>query len=80
VTITGTGFGTSGVVKFGTVTAKASFYSANKIVVVVPSGVSRDEVNVTVTPLGGTASKGAEFEINGHRHGDHHESRQGTRD
>ena len=68
--ITGTGFGTAGVVKFGTVAAKASFYSATKIVVVVPSGVSCDEIDVTVTPVGGVASRGAEFEINGHHHGD----------
>jgi hypothetical protein len=84
VTITGTGFGKAGVVKFGSVVAKASFYSATKIVVVVPSGVSRNEVDVTVTPAGGVASKGAEFEINGHHHGDDAHrgdvSRQGSED
>jgi len=69
VTITGTGFGTAGVVKFGTVTATVWSYTNTSIVVSVPA-VSREEVRVTVTPTGGTASNGVEFEVNGSHYGD----------
>jgi len=64
VTITGTDFGTAGVVKFGTVTATVLSYTNTSIVVSVPA-VSREEVQVTVTPTGGTASNGVEFEVKG---------------
>jgi hypothetical protein len=76
VTITGTGFGKAGVVKFGSVVAKVSSYSATKIVVTVPKGGRSDEVKVTVTPVGGKVSKGVEFEYENN----HRESRQGSRD
>ena len=69
VTITGTGFGAAGVVKFGTVTATVLSYTDTSIVVSVPS-VSREEVRVTVTPTGGTASNGVEFEVKGSHNGD----------
>jgi len=68
VTIKGTGFGRSGVVKFGSAIAKVSSWTSTKIVVKVPS-ISREEVDVTVTPLGGTASNGVEFDVKG-QHGD----------
>jgi hypothetical protein len=90
VTIDGTGFGTPGVVRFGSTTAKVVSWKANKIVVIVPSigmalrpaksghdrvrwyGHDR-EVMVTVTPNGGTASNGVEFELESGSRG--HDSR-----
>ncbi len=71
VTITGTGFGTAGVVKFGTVTATLLSYTNTSIVVSVPV-VSREEVRVTVTPTGGTASNGVEFEVKSNNSDDGH--------
>ena len=69
VTIRGSGFGAKGVVKFGSKTAVVRSWSATRIVVVVPrvtwpSKYRHElEVRVTVTPRGGVASRGAEFEV-----------------
>jgi PKD repeat protein len=81
VTITGTGFGTPGVVKFGSATAKVVSWSATKIVVIVPAINSvttnnstpvwyrhDQEVRVTVTPAGAAASNGVEFEVKSSRY------------
>jgi hypothetical protein len=38
----------------------------------VPALVSGHEVDVTVTPMGGTASNGVEFEVKSYRSGDDH--------
>ncbi|MHB8275857.1 MAG: PKD domain-containing protein [Dermatophilaceae bacterium] len=65
VTITGSGFGTPGTVKFGTVIATVSYWSSTRIGVRVPAGISGHEVDVTVIPNGGTASNGVEFELEG---------------
>ncbi len=88
VTIRGTGFGTAGVVSFGTLTATVSSWTDTTIVVKVPAvtGVSvrtgddhysvpvwyrhEQEVSVTVTPLGGAASNGVEFELKSSHHDD----------
>jgi PKD repeat protein len=53
VTITGTGFGTPGVVQFGTATAKVVSWSATKIVVIVPAinGVVVDTDSEDWTPV-----------------------------
>jgi PKD repeat protein len=74
VTITGTGFGTAGVVRFGTVVATASSWTDTTIVVLVPAGVTREEVDVTVTPAGGSASNGVEFEVKSNHDGYEHHS------
>jgi PKD repeat protein len=79
VEIEGTGFGSPGVVKFGSSTARVLSWNAKKIVVIVPSinsvSVSSksderptwyrqdQEVLVTVTPKGAAASNGVEFEM-----------------
>ena len=69
VTIRGSGFGAKGVVKFGSKTAVVRSWSTTRIVVVVPrvtwpSKYRHElEVRVTVTPRGGVASRGAEFEV-----------------
>jgi PKD repeat protein len=88
VTIRGTGFGTAGVVSFGTLTATVSSWTDTTIVVKVPSvtGYSvrtgddhysvpvwyrhEQEVSVTVTPMGGAASNGVEFELKSSHHDD----------
>ncbi|HZW45117.1 MAG TPA: IPT/TIG domain-containing protein [Dermatophilaceae bacterium] len=70
VTITGSRFGTPGTVNFGTVAATVSYWSSTRIVVRVPALVSGHEVDVIVTPLGGTASNGVEFEVKSDRRGD----------
>jgi PKD repeat protein len=67
VTISGTGFGSAGIVRFGTVSARVSSWSSTRITVRVPSGISSDRVSVTVTPSGGTASNGVRFSVS---HGD----------
>ena len=66
VAITGTGFGpNAGTVKFGTVTATVMFWTDTTIGVKVPAGITDDEVDVTVIPVGGTASNGVEFKVEG---------------
>jgi len=68
VTVRGSGFGARGVVKFGSATAKIRSWSTTRIVVVVPRvSSSRHELEVLVrlTPKGGVASRGVEFEIEG---------------
>ena len=73
VTIRGTGFGTPGVVKFGTVAAKASLWSSTTIVVKVPNWAAErgegarhgdrhaNSAWVTVTPKDAAASNGILF-------------------
>ena len=73
VTIRGTGFGTPGVVKFGTVAAKASLWSSTTIVVKVPNWAAErgegarhgdrhaNSAWVTVTPQDAAASNGILF-------------------
>lgn len=63
VRITGSGFGTPGVVKFGTVSARVLSWGGTRIVVRVPAGISAHRVLVTVTPGGGTASNGIRFSV-----------------
>jgi hypothetical protein len=87
VTIRGTGFGTSGVVKFGGATAKASSWTNRAIVVRVPKSAFTMElqvasvpvwyrhdrsVSVTVTPQGAATSNAVGFRLDSRRdHGDH---------
>src|SRR5450631_4914611 len=86
VTIRGTNFGTSGVVKFGNVTAKASSWTSTSIVVKVPNiafsmssksatvpvWYRHDKtVSVTVTPTGAAASNAVRFSLDS-RHGHGH--------
>jgi large repetitive protein len=61
LTITGSGFGTAGAVKFGTVNASVSSWTGTSIVVTVPAGVRR--VAVTVTPAAGTVSNAVTFKF-----------------
>jgi hypothetical protein len=61
VTLVGTGFGTSGVVRFGTVGAKVSSWTSTRIAVTVPSGHYGHSALVTVTPRGVSASNGLKF-------------------
>ncbi len=66
VTITGTGFGSTqgtGSVRFGTTTATVTSWSDTSIVAVVPSGLAAVQVQVTVTPNGGTASNAMAFAV-----------------
>jgi len=76
VTIRGTGFGTSGVVQFGTVAARASFWTSTSITVKVPvfateGGKDADHEGdhqaqsawLTVTPTGAAASNGVLFRL-----------------
>jgi hypothetical protein len=69
VALRGTGFGAKGVVRFGSASARVISWTTTKIVVVVPnvawpSRTSDElEVQVMVTPKGGVASRGVEFEI-----------------
>ena len=62
ITISGTGFGQAGVVKFGTVTASVSSWSTTRISVTVPREGSNSQVSVTVIPANGTASNGRTFD------------------
>jgi IPT/TIG domain len=63
MTIRGTGFGTSGVVKFGTTIAKASSWTSTAVVVQVPTTNHAQSAAVTVTPAGGTASNAVRFRL-----------------
>ena len=61
VTIGGKNFGTTqGTVKFGTTNATVNSWSANKIIVTVPS-VTNGNYNVTVTNSSGQVSNGIQF-------------------
>jgi hypothetical protein len=86
VEIEGTGFGTAGVVQFGTANARVLSWSAKKIVVIVPSinSVSVDsddhapvwyrhdqKVLVTVTPEAAAPSNGVEFDLKSSRDREH---------
>jgi IPT/TIG domain len=66
LTISGTGFARSGVVKFGTVSATVSSWTSTRISVRVPTVRSSSRVLVTVTPAGGTASNAVSFRIDSH--------------
>jgi hypothetical protein len=86
VKIRGANFGTSGVVKFGNVTAKASSWTSTSIVVKVPNiafsmssksatvpvWYRHDKtVSVTVTPTGAATSNAVRFSLDSrHGHGD----------
>jgi hypothetical protein len=63
MTIRGTGFGTSGVVKFGSTLAKASSWTSTAVVVKVPDTGHAQSAVVTVTPSGGTASNAVRFRL-----------------
>jgi hypothetical protein len=65
ITISGSGFGQAGVVKFGTVTATVSSWSTTGISVTVPRQGSSSRVSVTVTPANGTASNARTFNYGG---------------
>jgi hypothetical protein len=63
LTISGTGFARSGVVKFGTVSASVSSWTSTRISVRVPTVRNSSRVLVTVTPAGGTASNAVSLRI-----------------
>ena len=77
VTIKGTDFGTSGVVKFGRVVAKVSSWTNTKIVVKVPAGHYGHSVLVTVTPTGATASNRVKFSLRSREGNDGHQGHHG---
>lgn len=56
VTITGAGFGTAGVVKFGDTAATTSNWTFKSITATVPAGLVPGAYKITVTPTGGKAS------------------------
>lgn len=56
ITIEGRGFGTSGTVKVGGVTASTTSWTANRIIATVPAGVTPGNVGVTVTKGGSTSN------------------------
>jgi hypothetical protein len=64
ITISGTGLGRAGVVKFGSVTASVSSWSTTRITVRVPREGDSSQVSVTVTPRNGTASNALTFRYN----------------
>jgi len=70
ITISGTGLGQAGVVKFGSVTASVSSWSTTRISVRVPRAGSSSRVSVTVTPANGTASNALSFRYNSDSHDD----------
>ncbi|MEV6971130.1 alpha-amylase family glycosyl hydrolase [Hamadaea sp. NPDC051192] len=56
ITVEGRGFGTSGTLKVGGVTASTTSWAANRITATVPSGVTAGTASVTVTTSGGTSN------------------------
>ncbi|MFI7135078.1 alpha-amylase family glycosyl hydrolase [Nonomuraea sp. NPDC050153] len=56
ITVEGRGFGTSGTLKVGGVTATTTSWTANRIVATVPAGVVAGAAAVTVTTSGGTSA------------------------
>jgi|SRR5450631_50361 len=68
VTIRGTVFGTAGVVKFGSTTARVSSWTATSITVKVPAANYRGAVSVTVTSKGAAASNAIGFRIESGHH------------
>jgi molybdate transport system substrate-binding protein len=56
VTITGAGFGASGVVKFGDTSATTTTWTAKQISATVPASLAPGAHAITVTPAGGSAS------------------------
>jgi glycosidase len=56
ITVEGRGFGTSGTLKVGGVTASTTSWTANRITATVPSGVAAGTASVTVTTGGGTSN------------------------
>ena len=65
VHIAGSFFGTSGVVKFGKVTAVASSWTENIVVVNVPLAAYVGTASLTVVPTGRSASNGVDFTVQG---------------
>jgi hypothetical protein len=70
ITISGSGLGQAGVVKFGTVTASVSSWSTTRISVRVPREGRSSRVSVTVTPANGTASNALSFRYHSDDHDD----------
>ncbi|NUO58065.1 MAG: alpha-amylase [Hamadaea sp.] len=56
ITVEGRGFGTSGTLKVGGVTASTTSWTANRIKATVPAGVAAGTASVTVTTSGGTSN------------------------
>ncbi|MGZ4652147.1 alpha-amylase family glycosyl hydrolase [Oryzihumus sp.] len=56
ITVEGRGFGTSGTLKVGGVTASVSSWGANRVTATVPSGTPAGTQQVTVTTTGGTSN------------------------
>ena len=56
ITVEGRGFGASGTVKVGGVTATTTSWAANRITATVPAGVAAGTASVTVTTGGGTSN------------------------
>jgi len=56
ITVEGRGFGASGTVKVGGVTASTTSWAANRITATVPAGVAAGTASVTVTTGGGTSN------------------------
>ncbi|WP_027342105.1 alpha-amylase family glycosyl hydrolase [Hamadaea tsunoensis] len=56
ITVEGRGFGSSGTLKVGGVTATTTSWTANRIIGTVPSGVTAGTASVTVTTGGGTSN------------------------
>ena len=56
ITVEGRGFGASGTLKVGGVTASTTSWTANRIIATVPAGVAAGNVSVTVTTGGGTSN------------------------
>lgn len=63
VVITGTDFGATGVVEFGSVAATTTAWSATSVTATVPAGLAPGATTVTVTPGGGPASNAAAFTV-----------------
>jgi len=59
VTITGTGFGATSTVKFGSASATVSAHTTTQLTVTAPAGTAPGQVDVLVTTTGITSSAGA---------------------
>lgn len=65
ITISGSGLGSSGVVKFGDTAAATSAWSTTSITCTVPGGLGQGPTTVTVAPTGGATSNALPFEVDG---------------
>jgi hypothetical protein len=63
VVILGTGFGSSGAVKFGATAAATTAWSATSITATVPASLGPGATSVTVTPAGAAASSSVTFTV-----------------